>query len=49
MVTVLGMYPAIRDRLVVLPHGTALNIHDPIPGYKVDKPRHPQVILDPFD
>lgn len=46
MVTALGMFPAIRDRLVVLPRGTALNIHDPIPTYKVDKPRHPQVILD---
>jgi len=49
IVRALGMYPAIRDRLVALPNNfTALNIHDPIPIYKVDKPREPKVLLDHF-
>ena len=46
----LGMFPEIRDRLVVLPNDhTALNMCDPIPEYKVENPRRPQVILDHLD
>jgi ABC-type oligopeptide transport system ATPase subunit len=51
MVDGLGMYPECQDRLVVLPNGvaTALNICDPVPTYKVENPRRPQVILDHID
>ena len=38
MVSALGMSPAMRDRLAVLPRGTAINIHDPIPAYKMENP-----------
>ena len=47
MVTTMGMYPGKRKRLVALDHGlTALNLHDPIPTYKVEKPQEPKVLLD---